>query len=374
MRVTASGLERAMRCPESMILPVVSSTSEAAEKGTWRHAFLASLASGLSVTDALAALPEQYRDICAALPIEELPVTLTAELAVAYDVSSGKARIIGTNVDRNYGELAAAEIAGTADVVGLSNGTALVLDWKSVGSRDRASDSYQLRFLALAVARIYGVETVRAEIVRLGDGGEVYRNWHVFEAMDLDVFAAELRAWLASDGGRGLSEGPWCHYCSSFAFCPAKASLAVAVAEGKALAPAEEMLPLTPTRAGVAWVRLRAAKQLIAHVERAVIATLDENQGELPLPDGRTLRRVVKPGNERLDGDVTYAAVRDLYGQAVADAAVERHATKAAIKNALRPLLTKRGELGKGETAVLERVRAAGGVERKPSSSIEEVP
>jgi hypothetical protein len=224
--------------------------------------------------------------------------------------------------------------------------------------------------------RTFGRPKARVERFRLGDDGQVYRDAHVYDDLDLDAFELELRERLlgAPADPTDLHLGEWCRYCPSFAVCPAQASLAVQLAHGQLLDEQPgELLPLTPERAGLAWLRLRAVKQLVAHVERAVIATLDQNGGTLPLPDGREVRRLIKPGNERLDGIKVFEAVAELYGPKVAEKAVEMSATKTGIRDALRPLDSKRGALSKAEAAVLAKVRAAGGATRKPTTSIEEV-
>lgn len=372
MRMTASGLERAMRCGASRHLPVVQSSSAAADRGTWRHAFLARVGQ-VGAEAALADVPEEHRAACAALPIDELPTNLTAEMAFAYDVETGHGRIIGVNVDRNYGKLADAEIAGAADVVGMAGETALILDWKSVGYRQRAKDSVQLRFLALAAARIYQVERVRVEIVRLGDDGEAWRSDHTYEALDLDVFAAELRTWAAlTADDRGFHEGPWCDHCPSFSYCPAKTMLALQVAEGRVLDGPDASMPLSPERAGIAWQRIRGARKVLDHIERACMATLEEH-GSLPLPGGKALVRRSVPGNEKLVGDVVYDVLTAKHGAAVARAAVGMVATKAGIKDALRPLGTKRGQLTKMESEVLLEVRKRNGSQRGTRVELQEI-
>lgn len=372
MRVTASGLERALRCGASLHLPVVRSSSAAADRGTWRHAFLARVGQ-VGADVALTEVPEEHRPACEALPIDELPTGLTAEVAFAYDTATDRGRIIGVNLDRNYGELAPGEVAGAADVVGLAGGTALVLDWKSVGYRQHARDSVQLRFLALAAARVYQVETVRVEIVRLGDDGEAWRSWHVYDTLDLDIFAAELRAWAAGAAeGREFHEGEWCSHCPSFSYCPAKTMLALQIAEGRVLEGPDTNIPLSPERAGVVWTRLRTARQLLAHVERAMMATLEEH-GFLPLPGGKSLVRKTVPGNEKLSGDVVYDVLVEKHGADVARAAVGMVATKVGLKDALRPLGTKRGQLSRMEAEVLEEVRKRNGSQRGTRVELQEI-
>lgn len=374
MIATASSLERVLQCPGSTKLVQIRATSEASAKGTGKHRYLELVANGETPEAALDQVPPEFRAVCAALPIDDLPTSLAAEVALALDLADGRAWEIGRGLDRAYGDdLPVFSIAGTADVIGIGDDFVYVADWKGPGNRTRARDSVQLRFLALAACRVYGKSRARVERIRLGDDGEAWRDHHDYDDLDLDAFELELRERLTAGPWTAIHEGAWCDYCPAMAHCPAKARLAVQLAEGRIIEAPGEMLPLTPERAGLAWGRLRAAKKLLTHIEAAVMATLEENGGSLPLPDGRVLRRVSRPGNERLDGEKVFHAMAELFGAEVAEKAVEMTATKGAIKDALRPIATKRGELGRAEAAVLDKVRAAGGATRKPTTSLEEV-
>lgn len=369
MIATASGLERVLACPGSTRLTQIRSTSAEAEGGTSRHSFLELIANGATREAALAEVPEEHRAICEALPLDELPTDLAAEVAFGLDLADGRAWEIGRSIGREYGEVPVFAICGTADAVGVGDDAVIVIDYKGPGNRTPARRSVQLRFLALAACRAYGKERALVMRIRLGDDGAVYRDSHSYDLLDLDGFELELRERLVAAKRTEIAEGPWCQYCPAMAHCPAKALLAVQVAEGRILDEPVAHLPLTPTRAGLVYERMKAAKAFLAHLERAVMACLDE-AGELPLSNGRVLRKVVGPGNESLDGDVVFAVLDELYGRGVADAAVERRATKAGIRAALKPLGGKVTQL---ERAALDKVRERGGASRPMRNSVEEI-
>jgi hypothetical protein len=153
-----------------------------------------------------------------------------------------------------------------------------------------------------------------------------------------------------------------CKWCPSIAYCPQFRSVALLVADGDVMAGVNINGALTPVKAGVAWERLKAARQLLSHVEKQIHAVLDE-EGSIPLPSGKTLRKVIQPGNETLNGDTVFAFVAERYGQIVANAAVERTASKTKLRAALQARLP-RGEVASAERDILTLVREAGGAER----------
>lgn len=383
--ITASALERVLACPGSLALPHVSSTSPAADRGTAGHAFLAA-AGKLGREAALEAVPEEHRPLCEAIDLDRLPVNLLTEATYAWSPATGAARFLGVDLGRDYSGVQPGEMAGTADVVGVDpeGRRALVADYK-LGFTDvtPAARNPQLTFLALCVSLVYGLDEVHVEIIRIRPDGTPWRDRAALDVLELAAFAARLRllpdrvelakTMVASGWPPSVAEGPHCRWCPAFAACPAKGRLAVQVAEGRLLDGPEALLPLTPERAGLAWDRLKAARQLLAHVERAVMATLEEAGGVLPLPGGRQLVKRQAPGNEALVGAVAFQVLAELHGVDVAAKAVEMKATKSGIRDALRPIATKHGELGRAEKAVLEEVRKRDGATRGVRTVVEEV-
>ncbi len=86
---------------------------------------------------------------------------------------------------------------------------------------------------------------------------------------------------------------------------------------------------------------------------------------------GKMFGPVEKLGNEKLDGDIAYDVIRERHGQAIADAAVERSASKKRIKEALGFVGVK-GQVAELERKVLDEARARGGSKRDTKTVIEE--
>jgi signal transduction histidine kinase len=86
--------------------------------------------------------------------------------------------------------------------------------------------------------------------------------------------------------------------------------------------------------AAAAYDLLGRIKQLTARLSAALYARAKERP--IPLGDGRMFGEVTNQGNREIDGDKAYQAVREKYGQAVADKAVTREATQKGIEVDLR--------------------------------------
>jgi hypothetical protein len=130
------------------------------------------------------------------------------------------------------------------------------------------------------------------------------------------------------------------------------------------------VLPLTPERAGVVWHRLGAAKQLVTHLESAVRACLDEH-GEIPLPNGGVLRKVISDGKESLDGDLVWQVLVETSSRELADRCVTREATKKRLAEVLRHDFGRSG--AKTMREVVEEVRRRGGSKRGKTINLVEV-
>jgi len=380
--ITASQRERVAACPASEALPHVHGSSEPAERGQAIHAFLATAGSDRAA--ALAACPEDWRPICEAIDLSKLPTHLLTEAAFAYDPIAGTARYLGSNLERDYAAAGVLEheMAGTADVVGVDPVAhrGYVGDYFT-GFSEMRKDA-QLEFLALCLFVAQDLDEVVTEAIQIGPDGKPWVERRVYDVLELARVAAELRRLpalvqrarteLAERGVADVHEGAWCRYCPAFAACPAKGRLAVQLARGQLVEPGRDAERFTPELAGMAWARLKAAKQVLAQVERGVRAALDEH-GELPLPGGRRLVKVVASGNESLDGAIAFQVLAEQHGLDVARSAVTMEVTKAGIRNALRPVAQKHGELGRANDAALEAIRARGGASRGTKTSLEEI-
>lgn len=376
MTFTASAVERVSACPASAILPQHRTTSAYADTGNEGHAALCAYAKARRVA-ADYEPPLEWQGLCEA--VGAIEGDLHAEVAMAINVATLEARVLGYDIGRNY-NLREFEIAGTADLVAVTPTHVIVIDAKTGwGDVTRPARNGQLRTLGLMACRAFGRERAHVAILHCHEGDTDPRwQWAELDELDLDETAFQLErtfraislAASRAQAGRSpdVTEGPWCRYCPAKTSCPAKIGLAIQVAEGRVID--GSIVELTPERAGIAWRRARAMKQLIEQVEDAVKVCLDEH-GEIPLPDGKVLRRVMKDGNEKLDGDAVWQVLADTVGRELADKCVTRTATKKRLGEMLRHDLGRAGAATERE--VLEEVRRRGGAAKGRESRIVEV-
>lgn len=380
--VTMSALPRVSRCPASAALPQARAESADASRGTAVHRYLERVAQ-VGREEALDEVPEDVRPLCEAIDLEQLPVdpsAFAAEVAMALDYDTGEAREIGRGRNRNYGPLGPTEVAGTADVVALLGDDAVYVgDYKVGWGHSRhtppASRNLQLRALALAMAQLHGRGRAVVELIHVLDDGEVWCDRAELDAFDLDLVGVELQDTAdrvdqaREQVGQGqvpeVSMGPWCRYCPAFASCPGQTALLRAVAESPSQEADELLALLTPQQAARAYERLQQVKEALKRVEAAIHAYAREEP--IPLGDGMVFGPV-EASRDAVDGPVARQVLVRLYGQEVADAAVEYEASKASIDRGLRRLVEhfkQRGErvtLKALKEEALKAIRAAGGI------------
>lgn len=378
---SASGLDRALACPPSGLLPgIESQPGEAAKKGTTVHAFLAAVLGGIQTRDqALAAVPfdDPGRALCEVIDLDQLPKGGHMEAAFAWDVASGKGRILGYDIGRDYeahGADRSREYAGSADFAGKrADGKALVLDWKTGWATGKAADSWQLRGLGLFAAAAFGCSEAIVGHVYVRDEAPVFDLIELDE-MELGAIRAELRASSARQAElQGadlhvltglLREGQHCTYCPAFKLCPAKTALVRSMRDDMAAEPGPVIAAITPANAAAAVRTLLrfedVAKRMWAELE--ALAALDP----IDLGDGRVMK--LAPGRS---SEIIADAGRALGClESVCDADTARAATtttKGAIEDAARAWAVANGQaVGKTQAAVLNMARDTKAMEKKP--------
>lgn len=367
-RFSASGAERADACPASVALPQHNTASKYSEGGNDGHDVLCSYVTASKACEEYEP-PPKWQGVCDA--VAEIAHLLEPEMAMAVNVATGAGRILGHNLGRNYPALDDFEIPGTADLVGVTATHVIIIDlktgWQPVTP---AARNKQLRTLALMASRIYGRDAAKVGILVCHEDDDDPRwDWAELDVFDLedtlDMLSVTFKraslaaAQIAAGKSPNVSEGAHCKYCPAKFTCPAKVGLAIQVAEGKHF---DGVMPLTPERAGIAWSRLQAFKQAVTQPLEAAVRAFLEEHGEIPLPNGSVLRRVVVNGNESLDGDTVWQVLTEIHGREVADQAVERKATKKRLGEVLREVVGKGS--GKAVDAVIEAVRDRGGSKR----------
>jgi hypothetical protein len=353
--VTASRVQLWMACLGSSVLPNVERLHSASDRGTVIHRYLEDVVR-YGQSAALGNVPEEHRAECKRIDVSGiLAVARDAEpeAAFAWSPSMDKGRKL-SSTNRAYDDVSEDEIAGTADLV-VDAKPYCVIDYKTGRHEVEAPErNWQLRTLALAVARAYEVTEIAVEIWKLRDDGGWWVRSHAFDGFDLDATAAEIRqrleqAHAVKTGARKLQlvEGDHCEWCPSLTSCPAKTQLASALV--KSLPAAVEHM--TPEERGNAWDVITRAQMVIDKIRRALE---DLAQFEpIPLPDGRTLS-LQEDMREYVVGEVVREVVAERYGADVAAKVceVKVSSSKAAIDR----------ELGKAAKEVKDEIRRRGGV------------
>jgi CRISPR/Cas system-associated exonuclease Cas4 (RecB family) len=366
--------DRIAICPASAAYPQIDSIgSKWTTRGNVLHAFLAAVPS-IGRDAALAAVHKDFRAACEVINLDRLrmvdPQSFASEEAYAYNVATGRSRVLGRGINRRYEGLGEDEIPGTTDVVGLTDDAAVVWDYKTGWHRyGPATTLRQLRTYALMAARAYGKQSARVGIVYVPESGEPRFDGGDLDAVELALIEEELRELAASvrharaQVARGVMpktvEGDHCRNCPAFQVCPAKMALV------RQMAAAPESLEqlienATDAQLAEAWKRAIAAEKVIERVKDVVKKRARETP--LDLGDGYVLGLVKE---DALDLDTSIAVLSVLHGIEVAQAAIEQEhrITKAGIERALRALVLKPGKkITHLKRDAIEAIRAAGGV------------
>jgi len=360
--ITASKIELAHKCEGAFALPQREEKHAGQDEGVERH---------VEWEDAInAGTPP-------AVLVEHWPgYTWRAEVAFAFDVSTGEGWEIGAGIGRGYGDLGPFCVAGTADAVGRGpNGELVIPDRKSFDPNvSKAAANGQLATLALAASRAYGVEEVEVAIFHEARRPDIT----TLDFINLQTFHIELRGLLEKaaaargkvrDGlGLTLTPGSHCRYCAAFAACPTQQALALDVRSGAADMRVAAMSIDSDEDAAKAYEFLKRAKMLTARLSTMLYARAA--QSPIPLGDGMWFGKVAGMSNEKLDGDTVYAVLKEKYNQGVADTAVVRSATKSRLKEALTFAGVE--SIAAAERDVLAEVRKRGGAKREATEKIEE--
>lgn len=363
IRLSASGVPRALACPASLVLPQHRYETKSAADGTDRHA---DDETAIDLGNEEDVLPSK---VLAMIGPDDTRVT---EFAFAFDCATNSARELGHIKRRAYRDLSPFEIPGTADLLIRNSRRAIVVDKKGYERVGPAETNEQTLTLALMVARTYGLDEIIVVIYYEIGGVDIA----IIGALDLDGHAERLKQLLV-DTARAqieptafLAMGRHCRYCPAFLSCPKQHALTLEVGNANTAMAIESRIPFSDDAdAAAAFDLLGRIKMLTARISAALYARAAERP--IPLSDGRVLGPVEKQGNEKLDGDVVYEVIRDQHGQGIADAAVVRQATKKRIKDAL-VFAGGKGEIAKLERAVLDEVRKRGGARRETKTVIEE--
>ena len=360
MTISGSKLDLTRHCPGWLALPHVEEKHDGQDEGNERdRVFTERIRAG---------------DIPEALAARWPGATWRAQVAYAWNWTNDTARELPPSTHRDYTAAdPMTEVCMTLDAVGLLDDLVLVVDFKSYDPLvPRAAVNGQIHLGALAACRTLGIDAAEVAIhheARAFDVATV--TW-----VDLETFAAEAKAIVMGAFKAKhvrplkLSTGVWCRYCPAFSACPRQSELTALVKTSELDMRVEAQVPLTDENAADfydLWKRV----DLLAKRMKSVVYARAAERG-ITLSNGNTFGRVISDGDRVLDGDKAYALIREKYGQEMADKAVTREATQTGLTDALKAA---------GEKSVDAKVKAfvaeldkLGGVTRKPSSSIKELP
>ncbi len=377
--LTASGLEAVERCPSSAVLPRVPESTEAAEDGTRLHEVLASrvehLRAGSECREIEGVTPEEtdWSDVV----LERHPwlTSHVSEVAYAYDVATGRGRLLGRNLGRAYA-VGPTEIAGTADYVRDGGpGVVEVVDLKTGrGDVTPPAENIQLALLALAAASWHGVTTVRVGILAAPMGSTPWVTWHELGPLDLLHAAARIRrvveAVEAAKTTPRYNVGGWCGHCPARRACPTQTAMLRRLAlDPQAVAEDIATGIVTPDVARIAYQRYRAVKAAMHQVEAQLHAWAKENGG-IPLGNGkmwgpRESQRAV------IDAEKAWPELVRRYGIDAAREMMTMKTSKTAVGR-VASKLAPRGQKADAAKTAMALLTTAGAVTMRTVTEFEE--
>lgn len=383
MRVpSASKLGLSMRCsypwsPNAPAWPAYTS-SEAAEHGNAVHALADSIVNGRqhdttpeaeAYRKPIAHALERLSDLARAIGQND-ELEIKSERAIAWQAHTGKSRYVTTPSHRAYPVANRGELMGTADLIIIAPGYAMVADWKSGrGAREEAAaDSWQLKMLGLALARLLGLDSVDIALVHL-EPHDFYIDRATLDIWDLDAAETSLEG-LVDELERGIQEpvpGPHCRnsYCPVISTCPATRAAVTRVEE--------QMRTRLPMLAEIeddeqarAW---RVGLKLVDEYVKSAKARLNDYvsaRGAIELAPGLWYG-VRKQTRDSIDLSKPGAVAAVL--ESVGPSALDYSTSKEAIERAAKAAQEKRGDGARKAAELVERLREMGAVKESTFST-----
>jgi hypothetical protein len=351
---SGSEITRVKACLGSAVYPRINRTTKGAKMGSIRHRYLQRVnelgGDGAAVTQALAEIADEaVRKLMAALVLDGLPLdpnAYVAELGVAWDWETGRARELHRGGERDYSMLGPTEIPATLDSAAkLGDARAYVGDYKSEYSYQApAREHAQLRFGLLAVSRLWHCyDGGLVEITRPRDSGEAWRDGDELDAFDLAEVAEEIRelaervvAARRAYEERGVmpptNVTDACVHCPAAHACPAQGQ-----AIARVIDPAQQQL--TRELAAKAYFWIKAAEARLEEYKGALRAYVFQ-QGDIPLGDGRVYG-IQRRNHNVIEGRKLWQHIEQLHGVDAAWVAAEVKISMSSLDDALRPIAQK---------------------------------
>lgn len=292
-RLSASALGRAELCIGSVTQEGVEESGAYAATGQAVDDFVRLAKTG-DKGAALAAAPEELRPYLSAVTLDQVPDGAEYQVAFAFNVQTGKVRRIPGRAQGYPADLGPEWIVGTTDIVGQRGGRAVVLDlkWGSYTDGRDPADDLQLGFYGVCAAAFCGVDEAEVGFLRAGWDGVLRPEVAILDEIALDRLRDRIAtiwaAWRAELVH--LRAGSHCTYCPALRLCPAQTTL-VRAFSAEAV-DAERVVALSPDEAGALWERACAVEALAESAKATLRALVEQLPEGIPLPDGRTLKKV----------------------------------------------------------------------------------
>lgn len=376
-QLTASQIDRAHACPASFALPIaVLPPSTDASRGTAIHRFLEVLVKqGRTVALAEIPLDAPWRNTCEYLNIDEIikdAKSLSCEISIAYNPITGTARILGSQLGREY-NINENEIAGTIDLLMEKiDGSVLIIDYKTGHVPIYAASSGQLSFFALAVARALNISEISAAIVQIYENGDFRYNEITLSSQALETISNTIvntfnkisyaRNQVTNGQIPDVYVGEHCSYCPAFRSCPAHINLAKElISQHQTIA--STINHLSPKEAGIVWDRLTYAKKVIEEIEESLKLLID--QQPIPLPDGEKEIARLESTRESIIGRAAVDILYEHLGE-LAQEIIEPSVSKTNLENIIKKNSSSSKEAQASIREVMTSLRQLGAIKETP--------
>lgn len=226
-RLTGSALPRARHCAwpyRDDVSYEPRPVGKAADDGTDVHTMMEHYLAGEPVP----AMGPRAQLIFEQVKLGIQPPALP-EPAFAIDVTTGAARLIGSRLNRNYGELGQDEIALTTDWVRVDGDSVEVGDLKTgyAGHVAHPRENLQLQAAAYAAAKVNGKRLAIAKIL-IAREDEFVPLFARFDGDWMDGLLVELREiHFRTRLPSPAVPGEHCQYCPALGACPQTQQLAL---------------------------------------------------------------------------------------------------------------------------------------------------
>lgn len=268
------------------------------------------------------------------------------EVAFAYDPAADAGRILPSDSHRDYSDAKPGEITGTADLVLCDGDRVVVADIKTGAQMTRkpARDAMQLRFLALAASRVWGVSEAHVMFLDVDDDGVLPES----ADLDADDLLDTRMALLSVLQPSAPRPGDHCTGCKAVAVCPDAARKQEALVALEApVALTDAVLPDVLAGLAIARKRLEALNDWA----RDRVAQL----GEVRLPDGRVARMAPEERSSISAGGDAGAKAAEVLARYGVPVKVKASASWEDVDEALKA----KGLVGRGKAKEREQTKAA---------------